>query len=397
MQTVLIKRFSDFINEALGVPAGIHEVSVALYSELIQRVEKINGRADLDDIESKRFHIDGPFRIGDMTIPNVTIKFNVHIIDQVEKVQIFGAGFSGNIKRVEFKMVLDGSNRTLIDISVAAPHDSTVIDLLNELKTTRDEMISVFSHELMHKYDETKRKELPVTSQSNYSVYSRFNFLNIKPLNNLIFLMYFNHEIEKVVRPSEMASTIKLSGITQKDFYNFITNTRVYKTLKESTNLSYDKIREELKDYETEINELLEEAEIPNFSEMELDKKIEMALRLFMINLINEKGRRLTSFFDTPMSMLDMLFGGRSNMDQRFKDFIKKFMMRERRFENDPKGFYDYELKRIRYNAQKAIKKISKLYAMTPANESDTILDKDLWFDLITKPLKISKSFDDTI
>jgi len=69
--------------------------------------------------------------------------------------------------------------------------------------------------------------------------------------------MYFAHTTENLVRATELYAALEESGITKEEFYKFITNHKVYENYRKGANLSYEKLREELKDIIPQIKETL--------------------------------------------------------------------------------------------------------------------------------------------
>ena len=61
--------------------------------------------------------------------------------------------------------------------------------------------------------------------------------------------MYYIHTIENLVRPTEVAYSMKRKNITKSQFKKFLENNRVYKELLKIKNFSFDDFISQLKEY----------------------------------------------------------------------------------------------------------------------------------------------------
>ena len=210
------------------------------------------------------------------------------------------------------------------------------------------------------------------------------------PIIKFAYQLYYTTAIENIVRPSEVAARIEDLGITTEKFYEFITNTELFKELKEIKELTYDKLRNQLMEYIPNIEDVFSHIDI-DFDGWSDDQKIDEILRLTMVSLAN---RQLEIFRDLaePHS-LGILIG-----KEKWEDFItitKAHQAEIVKKHSNARDYFTREIGKMNKAADATIRKISKLYAMAKTEKTnESIIDWKLWYKHFATPVKWSKTIE---
>jgi predicted CopG family antitoxin len=201
--------------------------------------------------------------------------------------------------------------------------------------------------------------------------------------------MYYIHAIENLVRPTEVAYSMKRKNITKSQFKDFLENNRVYKELVQIKNFTFDDFISRLKEQEERLDKLIEYiGEDP--SNMTIDEKINKALEIVYIDLVNNRMELFMTM--TEHSYDDFLKfglqlgllpdGAKEKLEGLHKtnQIRQKFLSQTTKYEKNPTKFFEDEFEKFNYVANKMLKKISKLYDMAKDDEqvSESILNWDL-------------------
>jgi hypothetical protein len=355
-------KIKKIIRESLGVPEGITKSANLLYEHLIHMIK--NTDKDISSDYSYDYEILDDFKIGDLRLNgvNVSVKcFEEPSLDSVD-VYNFNVRTKGKIKGKNRPRIKYLSSSILeFQIQFAVPENNwSFEDIYKFFLDNKSYFVSSFSHEFKHSYDHYKRDTASIANTSDYSTFSSTRF-GIKPFDEFLHLMYFTHFTENLVRPSEIAAAMESENVTRKQFLDFLTSNKTYQMLKKGQSFSVQNLKKELIEYLPRIEEIINSV---GLSVPENDnEKIEIMLDIFWKSLTNAKISNLAkSLVSSP---LEMLFGPKGAKLKYFEDYIKKVS----RFKNGDSCF-DYEEKFIRFNSNKMIKKISKLYDMAKINES---------------------------
>ena len=212
----------------------------------------------------------------------------------------------------------------------------------------------------MHIYDAYKYPYDDARKRADYSAYQNLHF-GIKPIDGLMYLLYFIHSIENGVRPSELSADIKLNKVSQKKFLEFLQKYETYVILDKARKFSYNGLKKELKDYIPEIDRLSNHIGV-SFGETD-EEKIEEVLRVVWVNIINETGDKYLDMVSS--NILSKILG----VSEEKPKWVQKYLRKLVKHDNAKDFFADME-KKFKFVSNKMIKKISKLYAMTHTNES---------------------------
>ena len=367
-------KIKQLLREALGVPQNILEVSEEIYNTLLSELKHTPN----EDSGEYEISFERDFEISDLFFTEVIIKLSCHPQENFEKIVLIGGQvqFQSSIHPFEPIMKASKSQSFSVKIDFAVSEDNDISEIVGFVKNNKSLLMGLFSHELKHFYDEYKKPFTQFKERSDYSTYSGTRF-GIPPIDKFLHYCYFITQIENLVRPTEIASLIKTNNITKNKFLEFLQNEKVFMMLQEIKSFSIDKFKEELKEYESLINDVFESVnETPPDN---LDKKIDRFLEIFFLTITNARIESLQSLvFHNPISQ----FMGVTKNTLYLQEFIKKLT----RFKN-ANDFLEYEQKRFKFVTNKLIRKISKLFDMAQTNES--INDWELYHRI--KKTKISE------
>jgi len=353
--------------ESLGVPEGIVETSEKLYEDLMRSLHNTSVDENDDEFE---FDLDNVnYKVGDLDIDSVKVIFEVNKRDINDYViTSYATPFKSRANTDNDKLeVVTNFNEFIVKIVFVVPKDWSFDKLVDLLKREKSEIIPTFSHELMHAYDFYKRKYDMASGRAKYQAPQNL-YLNIKPIDNFLHLLYFTHAIENTVRSSELAAAVKINKVTRDNFLDFLKKDTTYKNLNDAKNFSYEKLKSELKNYIPEIDELGNH--INKYMGDTDEEKIDEVLRLVRVNLINNTG---DSYIDLmTVNQIEQMFGFQGKKNEIFKKFLKKLV----KFDNN-EDFFKNEEKLFNFTGDKMIRKISKIYDMA-ASENKSIKEWDL-------------------
>jgi hypothetical protein len=387
------------ITEALGVPDNILEAADMLY-DIVERDIK-----SIDSIEDEyEFDGDIEFELGDkkkVKIDSYELKVNIETIDGEEGVlDIISMGMGGafGFNREVYMKETQPSTTLELTITFAVGENWEPEGLIRKMEEERDEHVSSLAHEIKHKYDKQSKQFGKMGPDADYQATQRRGNFGIPAIDRVFYrYMYYIHAIENLVRPTEVAYSMKRKNITKSQFKEFLENNRVYRELVEIKNFTFDDFISQLKEQEERLDKLIEHVgEDP--SNMTVDEKINKVLEIAYIDLVNN--RMELFMIMTEHAMDDFLkFGSQlgllpSGAEEKVKQLEKtdkirqKFLSQTMKYEKNPKKFFEDEFEKFNYVANKMLKKISKLYAMAKDDEqpvSESILNWDLHQQIMEK------------
>lgn len=350
MSKEMIKKM---INEVLGVPENLTKTARIVYDEVYNAIPD---DIDFDDIDGFNKTIYGDFEIADYKFNEINFSMDIREHSDFELIGM-STGEQSKITK-KFKLKSQVKNKFEITFRFIGPKETTGADIKNLMKSKRAEFIGSIGHELKHRYDFSKIRKSPLASRVKYQSTSGRGFGDITPINKFIHFMYYAHIVESLVRPSELASIIDDGQITKKEFYNFITSTRTYKTLTELKNFNYDTFKTEVKEEIPKIKQLFDYNDV-DYDGLSDDQIVEKTLELAFKNIISWQGQNMVSFLS--QHPLEAIFGFRGEKQIFFDNFIKHL----ERFGDNYEKFYIYEIKLFNQVGEKMIRKIIKLYDLS--------------------------------
>ena len=391
MKIIITENQLKFINEALGVPDNILDAAEMLY-DIVERDIK-----SIDSVEEE-YEFDGEIQLelGDkhkVMIDSYELKVRTQEIEGEEGVlDIISMGMAGGFgfNRDVYMKETEPSTTLELTITFAVGEDWEPEGLIQKMEEDRVEHVASLAHEIKHKYDKQSKQFGLIGPDALYQATQRRGNFGIPAIDRVFYrYMYYIHAIENLVRPTEVAYSMKRKNITKSQFKEFLENNRVYRELVEIKNFTFDDFISQLKEQEERLDKLIEHID-EDPSNMTLDEKINRVLEVAYIDLVNN--RMELFMIMTEHAMDDFLkFGSQlgllpSGTEEKVKQLEKtdevrqKFLKYVMKYEKNPTKFFENEIENFQYVANKMIKKISKLFAMAKDDEpvSESIINWEL-------------------
>ena len=392
------------LNEAVGVPEGIIESAEELY-EIILNLLK--GMDDYDTTQT--FTEDNlDLTISDYKIHELELAVQVHEMDEYDgPFTMISAGVANqfNFDRKLLMKVHRQDNTIELQLHFASNGDDwDSQDPYNYFTNDRVQLISVIAHEIKHKFDKQKKTTDLIGKDADYQAYASqgLNF-GIPVISEFMRYSYFIQYVENLVRPTEMATRMKLTGVTREKFREFFENDSVVKELKEIRDFSFEHFMEELHSQMDRVDGLLEHADV-DYENMTEEEKIKVVMDIVYINLISAKRDifdKMTDGVDSEianfMRMLGM--GVKRENDEGLEKVRHKYLNQLAKYRNRESQFFVDECERFNYVATKLIKRLVKIYSLIPDEKEQTnesILNWELHQQIMEKKYgkrKIEKEF----
>ena len=387
------------ITEALGVPDNILDAADMLYDVVEQDIKTINTIQD-------EYDFDGEinFELGDkkkIKIDSYTLTVKIEEIEDEKGgvLDIISMGMEGGFgfNRDVYMKETESSTTLELSITFAVGENWEPEGLIQKMEEERDEHVSSLSHEIKHKYDKQSKQFGLMGLDAEYQATQRRGTFGIPAIDSVFYrFMYYIHAIENLVRPTEVAYSMRRKNITKSQFKEFLENNRVYKELLEIKNFSFDDFISQLKEQEERLNKLLEHVgEDP--SNMTIDEKIKRVLEVVHIDLVNNKMdlfvEMTTHSSDNFLQMaLDIGLlppNAENNIEglKKTNEIRQKFFNYVIKYQENPTKFFENEFKNFNFVANKMLKKISKLYAMAKDDKqvSESIINWELHQQIMEK------------
>jgi hypothetical protein len=393
------------IKEAVGVPANIEVASQNLYNDIAKKIK--NKEIGPEDVVKLKFiNKDGRYSFGDFNPNFITVEFGLgtysgDAIDNNTGNKITGGlvhsmGFSKASKLNDvFDLIsVDTDGGVELNIDYAQPNDDEEWSgnkILDTMEKNKSNSISSLGHELKHAYDNYKKPVEKLVDRSNYAGFQRSRS-GVRPMDQFMFNMYFINQIENLVRPTESYVEMVSDGVvTKEQFLKFLLNSKTYKTLVQIRDSSFDKLIEDLKGYETEIDDYLNNT-VDNYdsSSLDIDDKVKYFLKVFAFATARKVHEVRKQLLTPVTNLFQMLFGGNDNpeadkfLDSTLGDLVK--MM------DNPNKFYYTSIENMKKIAIKMMKKLSKLYSLINKDKTITVETRDpMSFEMDQLYRKITK------
>ena len=351
--------------ERLGVPEGILDIAEEIYPKILL---SIGDNDTVKMLENSSMYVNGDFNINDFNFNRILFNYNIVEDDDLE---IIGMSQSTNSKLTDkYKLKTVPTDGIVeLKIIISGPKSIKGLNIKELFEENKKTVISSLSHELKHAYDDYKDSLGDVQLRSNYDVYTKERF-GIKPMDSFLTRLYFTSSIESLVRPTEVASLLKMGDITKKEFYDFIKNDRTYKLLTELSKFNIEDWRNEIKEYIPEIIKFFESLEVEGVGVLDEEEIVDEFLRVCYVIIKNWKAKQTYNIFLN--REIEHLIGFMPEKEQMFRKHLNKI----NRFGDDYKKYYEYEAKTIRYVADNLRKKIAKLFDMAKDEKNESIKPK---------------------
>lgn len=378
-----------YLNEAVGVPPEIEKSANKLFYDITNEFDNNNFQDE--------YHFDnsnGKYNFSDFNFDGIDFNINLQPYDGDDLLFAgFGFGDKSMVNR-KGRLENEGSGDLHLQATIAVPQSLNNIDtedIANLFRNDAPRIISILSHELKHAYDSFKKPEKGLKDFVKYQTYSNFRSGH-KPIDELMFNLYYIHAIESIVRPSEIYSLLKENKISRKDFLDFLTSTETYQNLLKIRNFTYQGLRNQLKEMEPTIREIVSNY-LSGKAPEDTDKLIDEFLGAVYSTMSRNTHEIAKRFL---VSNMAEAFLGLPQYKQEILDDIEKDIMK---YAENPLKFYEYVEKMFKFESMKAIKKLSKLYSLIPTEKKDTSINDPMSRDIavnevklgLKKPVKIQK------
>lgn len=378
--------------EILGVPSEIEKSAKEIYLGILDQLKKYSP----DDIISSemRFNIkkDEGISVGNITISHLPIEIDVQSHPKAKGITLYSLDFNSPIrltnKYKNFTSRFQYPEDVYIGIHILYPSHQKleVRDLIKFIEDNDEKIISSLSHELHHMYFNAKNPLISISKMLKYDSYSNVR-TGLESIDKLIYYLYYIDNVENVVRPSEVYTSMVESGITKSQFKKFLSDNRVISILKEIRELSYDGFKQNLL-HDIEENDRRAYNIYKNKEEL-----IEVVLNSLYRELANHQIGSLSDIMGI-RNPLDLMLN-----PEKGEEFTKHFKSIEK-YGGRGKQFFEKTIKNMGEKAEKVIRKIGKLYDLVPDDKDkinegkECISDYETWRDFYVKSPKVWKSED---
>ncbi len=369
---MLIKKYSEFILEKLGVPDGLIDSSKRLFSEICDSFRDLDDEIKYDGDTKIQFKSDikCDININGLELSDVELTVTIYSNDRFENPEVISWGVVNPELEIgnKFKPVLnfkkESYKKLKLIIDFVSKEGNNISKLLDKLESEKDKNIGIVAHELKHFYDNYKFNKLILSNNIDYSIWSSVR-TGFEEIDDFIFNIYFTSKIESLVRSSELAGEISSLGIKKSDFHEFFMKSNLYLKLTKMRDFKYENMKKSLLNNINTVRSKFED--IP---EGEKDEDVVNNLLASVYNIIlQESVDKVINLID-PIGIKRML----SIIEKEEEDFYSNFV-RKRSFNSYDEFFVFWE-KKINFEANKVIKKISKLYDMCEDDKLNPIMTK---------------------
>lgn len=395
------------IKEAVGVPANIEVAAQNLYNDIAKKL-KNKKIAPEDVLKFKFLNKNGKYSFADFNPKFITVEFSLgnytgDAIDNISGDKITGGlvhsmGFSRASKLNDVFDLVSVDTDGVIELSIdyAQPDDDDEWSgdkILDTMEKNKAGSVSSLAHELKHAYDNFKKPTEKVVDRSNYSGFQRSRS-GVRPMDQFMFKMYFINQIENLVRPTESYVEMVSNGVvTKEQFLKFLLNSKTYQTLVQIRDSSFDKLVEDLKGYETEIDDYLNNAvDDYDSSSLDIDEKVKYFLKVFAFVTAQKVHEVRKQMLSPATNLFQLLFGGNNDNPEADK-FLDSTLSDLTKMMDNPNKFYYNSIENMKKIAIKMMKKLSKLYSLINKDKTITLEIRDpMSFEmdqLMRKPSKI--------
>ena len=401
---MLIKKYIEFINEKMGVPDNIVNSATGLYQSILQ---DFNTRGQSQDLIFKSmrgkdlidYKIDLPLstKIGNLEFNSVEL--NVRLLaatkSEKERVDIISWGVLNMPDRQDdYKLYYDksGIDKIYLNVIFVIASDVKFIDIYDYLNAKKSQMIGILSHELKHVYDKFMFGKSFLEDIIDYGTWSQTR-TGFGPIDDFIYYLYVISKTESLVRPSEIAGEILTLDLTKSDFRKFLEENSTYKNLITIKNFTYDGLKKELHEDIENIKKGF--IDIEDESDEEI---VDAVLDITFDKIIRGQSKSMSDVLrlSEPNSILInnlqiKIFGMCKDIE-----FFKKYV--DKRLFKDKDQFFIFWERKLKFEAEKTIKKITKLYDLCKDDDfnplmlkindrvgSHCIVNPELWNKMILK------------
>ena len=355
---MIIKKYSQFIIEKMGVPDGIVDSATNIYELIVSKFEE-NSNEELDNDNGVcHLQIDLPININisDMKFDMVNFNITVHINSRFKEVDVASWGVSMQPTFIDdYKLYHDKSSVNSLDLMVNFISDETnhFSDIAKYLRKDRNKTIGILSHELKHVYDKYMIGHELLEELIDYQTWAKTR-TGFQEIDEFIYLLYVISKSESLVRPSEIAGYISAADITKSEFMDFLKDNRLYKELVKIKNWSYEELKMSLMKNMSGIRS--------RFDGIPEDESDEDVLDVVLNKSYEEIVGGSSNIAEDILGLNDgiKILTGRIKAEDI--EFYNKFI--DKRVFKNKDEFFLFWQKKLNFEGDKVLKRIIKLYDM---------------------------------
>lgn len=384
MDYIISENQYRLITEALGVPETILETAEDFYEIFKQHLKSIKEKR-------KKYNFNGISHItlggkSKVNLKSYDLTIEVKELDSfTDSPKIYSMGMAQNFmfdKDIMLKRTIESDNAKF-SISYAVGPNWSPEQLYEEFENNPDKYISSIAHELKHKYDKQINKIGLIGKEAEYAGVQESPRFGIPVIDQkFLHYLYYTDVAESLVRPTELASRMKVNRISQDQFRDFIKNDETFLKLVDIKNFTFEELVEGIRQNMGRVNEIIEMMGADP-EDMPDNEKIEEILRLVYVNLSNTKINEFTQMVQSPMdgfaNLLSVFGMGQEPMKQtKIDQMVEKFYNYILRYQDNPIQYFKDEIENFHKVANQMIKKLGKLYAMSSKPTTESIIDWNL-------------------
>lgn len=403
------------MNEKVGIPDGILELSNKLYTEILKRVKdskvdniqfretegsnKRGTKFNVNDWELQLPTIDISGKINDFDVKSVSLVIQaIQANHRKTKRDVRGASYrpTGVEDYANFVIRYEDNGHLSMGLELEIEWlarqrgdrnpdlqqtilNNKKLDAIKQIALTLEEkhdwIESSMSHELMHSYDMSYIKgSETLDDRAKYAANStRFG---IKAIDSFMFNLYFMCAVERAVKVVEVGSgAIK---VQKKDFLDYLNKNDVYKKLKDIRNWDYKTFKRNIVRQTTDIKKGMPDLKGEDYIQHILQKTLGAFFGRNMATIegilqprIKELGFREMLLNQDTTTEKDVMV----KFIERFRDGLADELADKNGNINPDKYFKNKE-KEFHYLADKLIKKIDKLYDLAKDDDVNPMMKK---------------------
>jgi hypothetical protein len=385
IRKVVIKIIKEefMISEKLGVPENIIEISQDLYEKILKELSNQNLKYQKKEKEFNFLFnfFDLDYKISDYNIESISLVIQTLVYEQLQEDVLVSMSFKlapkidYNKKTIYPNYDAHRESLELVDLGMRFAFNDYPSDPKERLKSLflnkKTQIISSISHELKHAFDKFKNRGQTISSLADYSTVQTLRF-NISEIDEFLYNSYYMHFVENLVRPTEIATEIKLGNVDKKEFINFLKNNETYNRLLKIRNFSYSEMKQNLLKKSDEIRENLlsvgksenNNNYIDTVNSFNTEELVDETLKL-LFNNIASLGKKIVT--DMLVETMMEEFGFITDFNKL--NYIESYVNKYKKYGKNYDKFFEDEEKRFKFTANRILKKIHKLYDMAKDNK----------------------------
>lgn len=370
---MIIKKYWGFINERLGVPAGIIDSATGLYEGILLHFKDKSTDSNPLEVGKYLVKLEIPIQIADLRFGLVEFGVNLLLHQSERKVDIISWGVLTPSELVDnYKLLYD---KALIEdiklfINFAITDDAKTSDIYDHLLAQRSKTIGILAHELKHVYDKYMLGKILLEDIVDYGTWTNTR-TGFRPIDEFMFYMYFISKAESLVRPAELAGELVASDITKEKFKEFLASSSTYRNLLKIKKWSFTGLKDSLLTDIKHIRGLFSDLTQETDAEV-----IDVALEITYESIVKSSGQEMSDILGLndprrqAMNNMEIIIFGMSKDVEFFKKYLNKITF------NTKEEFFLWCEKKLNFESDKVLRKISKLYDMCKDTQVSPLMAK---------------------